>query len=155
HMNDAIDRANSDFEFSRLNRLLDAAILLNSTLELKEMTEIILEIVRDQVPIERVTVFRVDRGLQLVRSLVAQEVPQEIVLPIGSGIAGVVAATGELLDITDAYADPRFNSSFDRILNYHTNDLLAMPIVNGKGHVVGVLELLNRTRPISASDVEF
>jgi signal transduction histidine kinase len=135
--------------------MLDAALLLNSTLEPKELTGIILEIVREQVPVERVSVFVVDRQSNLVRSLVAQEVEREIALPIGSGIAGTVAATGEIIDILDAYADSRFDSSFDAELEFQTRDLLAMPIVNRKGTVCGVLELLNRKKSIVSEDLEY
>lgn len=34
---------------------------------------------------------------------------REIRFPIGTGIAGQVALNGEILNITDAYSDPRFN----------------------------------------------
>ena len=154
-MNEMTGPENTSFEFQRLNRLLEAATLLNSTLDLKEVTEIILQIVRDQVPVERVTAFRVDQKRRLLHSLVAQEAPHEITLPIGSGVAGIVAETGDVLDIPDAYADPRFNSNFDHIFNYRTRDILALPVVDRRDEIVGVIELLNRTRPISSSDLEF
>src|SRR5437867_13077231 len=93
-------------EVRRLETLLDAARLLNSTLELKELTQIILDVVRAEVPVERLSVFVVDRGKNTLHSLVAQGLEQvEISMPLGSGIAGTVAATGEILDVTDAYAD--------------------------------------------------
>jgi signal transduction histidine kinase len=139
----------------RLQRLLDAAMLLNSSLSLQDLTTIILEIVRADVPVERVTAFRVDRERQEVQSLVAQETNREIRLPIGSGIAGTVAATGVELDIPAAYADSRFNPAFDGILNFRTEDLLALPVFNRDGVVVGVLELINRKRPINESDLAF
>jgi signal transduction histidine kinase len=142
-------------EFQRLHRLLDAATLLHSTLELKEITAIILDIVRDHVAVERVTAFRADRRRGLLRSLVAQDSPQEIVIQIGSGIAGVAAQKGEILDIPDAYADPRFDPAFDRLLNFHTKDLFALPICNRSGEVAGVLELVNRKREMTSADVEF
>src|SRR5438105_1011713 len=142
-------------QIRRLQRLLEAAILLNSKLSLKDLTEIILEIVRADIPVERVTAFRVDHEKQIVYSLVAQEADEEIRLPIGSGIAGTVARFGTEIDVTDAYADPRFNPTFDRILNFQTKDLLALPVFNREGDVVGVLELLNRLRPIHESDVNF
>src|ERR1700719_1155661 len=106
-MTDAVTPDSSGVQVRRLQRLLDAAMLLNSTLALKELTEIILEIARADVPVERVTVFRVDHQREVVHSLVAQETEEEISLPIGSGIAGTVAATRAELDIPDAYADPR------------------------------------------------
>jgi signal transduction histidine kinase len=154
-MTDGITPDSSGDQVRRLQRLLDAAMLLNSTLAVKDLTEIILEIVRADVPVERVTAFRVDHQRKVVHSLVAQETDGEISLPIGSGIAGTVAATGTELDIPDAYADPRFNPSFDDILDFRTKDLLALPIFNREGQVVGVLELLNRLRPINESDLAF
>lgn len=40
---------------------------------------------------------------------------KEIRFPLGTGIAGQVAMTGEVLNIKDAYADPRFNRTIDQI----------------------------------------
>src|SRR5215831_1354977 len=126
----------------RLHRILEAAKLLNSTLDINELTRIILRIVREEVAVDRGTVFVVDRERNQLRSVVAQDVDKEIVLPIGKGIAGSVAMTGEVIDIPDAYADPRFDSRFDPVLSYRTTDIYCMPIVNRNGVVVGVLELL-------------
>src|SRR5438477_9619659 len=141
----------SNDQLVRLQRLLDAAMLLNSSLALKDLTAIILEIVRADVPVERVTAFRVDRERQEVLSLVAQETDREITLPVGRGIAGTVVAAGVELDIPDAYSDSRFNPVYDGILNFHTKDLLALPVFNREGAVVGVLELINRQRPLNES----
>lgn len=140
----------------RLHRILEAAKLLNSTLDLAELTAIILRIIRDEVGTERGTVFVLDRRMKKLRSLVAQGVEgEDIVVPIGKGIAGSVAATGETINILDAYGDDRFDSSFDLQLGYRTNDIYCMPIVNRLGEIVGVLELMNRTRPLTEEDEEF
>lgn len=139
----------------RLRRILEAAKLLNSTLDLSELTRIILKIVREEVGIDRGTVFVFDRSRGQLRSIVAQEVDNEIVLPIGKGIAGAVAETAEVIDIPDAYADSRFDPRFDPILGYRTNDIYCMPMTNRDGTIVGVLELLNRSRPLNEDDFEF
>jgi adenylate cyclase len=139
----------------RLHVVLDAARLLNSTLDVHELTTIILEIIRNEVPVDRVSVFVVDRKQNLVRSLVAQGVQGEITLPIGFGIAGFVAETCQTLDVTDAYQDARFNPEFDRIFGYRTKDILALPVFNAMGVAVAVLELLNRSKPIREEDHEF
>ena len=150
------ETSNSGKELPRLETMLDAARLLNSTLELKEITQIILHVVRAEVPVERLSVFVVDRERNSIHSLVAQGVGDfEISLPIGSGIAGTVAATGEILDILDAYADERFEPRFDQELHFHTKDLLALPVYNRQGDIAGVLQLLNRERPITEADREF
>jgi len=141
---------------ARLHRILEASKLLNSTLDLAELTTIVLRLVRDEVGTDRGTVFVLERRRNLLRSLVAQGVEgTEILVPVGHGIAGHVAATGETIDIPDAYADARFDSSFDATLGYATADIYCMPIVNRNGEIVGVLELMNRTRPLTEEDEEF
>src|SRR5947207_2346675 len=98
---------------ARLRRILEAAKVLNSTLDLAELTSIILRLVREEVGIARGTVFVLERARGQLRSLVAQDVEgTDIVLPVGQGIAGVVATTGQTINIPDAYADSRFDSSF-------------------------------------------
>src|SRR5690242_17191974 len=101
----------------RLHRILEAAKLLNSTLDLADLTAIILRIIRDEVRTERGTVFVVERAQRRLRSLVAQDLEgNEIVVPFGHGIAGTVAVTGETINALDAYNDSRFDSSFDTSL---------------------------------------
>ena len=84
------------YNVSRLRRVLEAAKLLNSTIDIVELTGIILKMVRDEVGIERGTVFIVDQERQELRSIVAQDVEGAgaIRLPLGSGIAGAAAACG-------------------------------------------------------------
>jgi len=139
-----------------LERLLDASRLLNSTLEVHELMEIALRIVRYEIPVDRCTLFVVDRKRNLLRSFIAQRVDHfEINLPIGQGLAGAVAATGEVLDTADAYHDARFTPEFDQRLGYRTNDALCMPVFGREGVLTGVLQLLNRARPLHAGDMVF
>jgi HD-GYP domain-containing protein (c-di-GMP phosphodiesterase class II) len=55
-----------------------------------------------------------------------------------------VAAGGRALRIDDAYADPRFNAAVDRATGYRTRNILAVPMWNTRGEIVGVLQALNR-----------
>src|ERR1700719_4374892 len=140
----------------RLERLLEASRLLNSTLKLTELTEIVLRIVTDEVPVDRCTLFVVDRPRKTLRSFIAQGVKEtEINLPMGQGLAGTVAVTGEMLDIPDVRKDNRFQPRFDQELGYRTKDILCMPILNLHGDSIAVLELLNRRRPLNEGDREF
>lgn len=66
-----------------------------------------------------------------------------------SSIAGYVAATGKTLNIPDVYAladdlPYSFNKSFDASTGYRTHSILALPLVNGKKQIIGVLQLINR-----------
>ena len=65
-------------------------------------------------------------------------------MPIGQGIAGSVAASGETINIEDAYADKRFNQEVDRRTGYRTRSILCAPVVDAGGRVVAVLQILNR-----------
>ncbi len=140
----------------RLRRILEATKLLNSTIDLAELTGIILKIVREEMHIDRATVYVVDRERRQIRSIVAQGVDgHEILLALGSGIAGSVAMTGETIDLPDAYADSRFNPTIDATLQYQTKDIFCMPIGNREGQTVGIIELLNREAPFRQDDLEF
>lgn len=66
-------------------------------------------------------------------------------------IAGHVALTGEIVRLEDAYtlpADVRysFSRSFDETTGYRTRSVLAAPLQTPKGHVVGVVQLINAKR---------
>ena len=149
-LNEELSRA-----VDRLTRIVDATKLLNSTLDLSELTRIILQIVRDEVGVERGTVFVVSEDGERLRSLVAQEVDEEIEVRVGSGIAGAVAESGKALDIGNAYEDPRFDKSFDAQIGFQTRDIYCMPVRNREGTTVGVLQLLNRSRPLTQPDKDF
>ncbi len=77
---------------------------------------------------------------------------EEKVLPITrKSLAGYVAMTGETLVIDDAYnlpagAEYEINRSFDEKNGYLTKSLLAFPMTNHAGEVIGVLQLINRRR---------
>ncbi|XP_059842023.1 cAMP and cAMP-inhibited cGMP 3',5'-cyclic phosphodiesterase 10A isoform X2 [Hypanus sabinus] len=68
---------------------------------------------------------------------------KEIRFSIEKGIAGQVARTGEILNIPDAYADPRFNREIDLYTGYTTRNILCMPIVS-RGIVIGVIQMVNK-----------
>ncbi|CAK9795385.1 cGMP-specific 3',5'-cyclic phosphodiesterase [Anthophora plagiata] len=70
---------------------------------------------------------------------------EEIKIPFGIGIAGYVAQTKEIINIKDAYKDPRFNSSIDMRTGYKTTLILSMPICNYEGDVIGVAQIINKT----------
>jgi sigma-B regulation protein RsbU (phosphoserine phosphatase) len=65
-------------------------------------------------------------------------------LPIGKGISGWVAQTGEALLIADAYSDPRFDPSFDKRSGFITKSMLVVPMIY-KSKTIGVMSVLNRS----------
>lgn len=94
---------------------------------------------------DRSTLFIVDRLKKQIWSKVAQGTGiTEIRIPIGAGIAGQVALTGEIINIKDAYADPRFNHDVDKRTGYVTHSILCMAMKDPGGRIIGVFQLLNK-----------
>ena len=65
-------------------------------------------------------------------------------IPLGSGIAGHVAQTGQPVRVDDAYSDSRFNPEVDRQTGFRTRTILCLPIRDSLGHVFAVAQMLNR-----------
>ena len=142
----------------RLSFLVEASKVLNSTLDLPELLDIILKLTSQHTQADRGTLFLVDEDTQEIWSLIAHglEAAEEIRLPIGQGIAGTVAQTGEVVNLADAYQDDRFDKDFDERSGYRTRSLLCVPIRNRDERIVGVLQLLNRDEgPFTTEDVDF
>lgn len=68
----------------------------------------------------------------------------EVRVAWGTGIAGYVAESGDMVNIPDAYKDERFNNEIDLLTGYRTKALLCMPIKDGSGDVVGVAQVINK-----------
>ncbi|XP_069948734.1 probable 3',5'-cyclic phosphodiesterase pde-5 isoform X3 [Cherax quadricarinatus] len=78
---------------------------------------------------------------------------KEIRFPIGTGIAGIVALNGQVLNIPDAYADPRFNRTVDQLTGYVTKSILCMPIFI-RGNVIGVMQMVNKAYGVFSKEDE-
>ena len=68
----------------------------------------------------------------------------EIRLPNDVGIAGAVFQSQETINIPYAYADLRFNPSFDKKTGYFTSSILCVPIINKDGECIGCTQALNK-----------
>ena len=74
-------------------------------------------------------------------------------IPLGAGIAGTVAASGEALLIPDAYADPRFDPAHDRRTGFRTRSLLTVPLLS-KARVLGVVQVVNKASAASFDEAD-
>ena len=126
----------------RLERLIDIGLALTGERDLHALLERILEEARRFTRAEAGTLFLRD-GDHLRFAVVQNEVlearlgtgamprrPQTAPLPLSEpSAAGHVAQTGEIVNVSDADAARR--------------SVLVVPLQDPKGHIVGVLELLN------------
>jgi HD-GYP domain-containing protein (c-di-GMP phosphodiesterase class II) len=130
---------------SKLDLILDVTRRLMSITDLDALLRDMAEATTKLLEADRATIFIVDREKNELWSRVALGAGVgEIRLAIGVGIAGTVAATGETINIPDAYADPRFNPEPDKRSGYRTRSLLTFPMTGQNGRVIGVFQVVNK-----------
>jgi len=118
--------------------LLDVATSVAQTLNLDSLIVGIVDKLSQVLRAERSSLFLLDREAGELWSKVAQGSElAEIRFPLSMGLAGFVAETGQILNIKDAYQDPRFNPEVDRRSGFRTKGVLCAPIFNREGQVMG------------------
>ncbi len=125
--------------------LLDVMSALVEERDLDVLLQKITQKATEVMGADRSTLFLVDQDRGELWSKVAEgEAANVIRVPLGRGIVGYVASTGEPLNIRDAYRDARFNQDVDRRTGYRTRTILAMPVKNREGKILGALQVLNK-----------
>ncbi len=141
----------------RLEAVVEAGLMVNSTLDLAELAEHVVGIATRLINAERGSLFLVDRETGRLRSMVAQGLTTgPLTVEVGEGIVGAVAASGEAEILDDPYLDSRFDPKVDQITGYQTRSLVTVPVRDREGMLIAVLQLLNhRQGRFSTADVEF
>ncbi|MEX1139736.1 MAG: GAF domain-containing SpoIIE family protein phosphatase [Bacteroidota bacterium] len=129
----------------RLESLIEASKILNKTLDLDELLKVILDLTTKNLEADRGTIYLIDKDRKELwsRVLKGKELV-EIRLPLGTGIAGTVAETGETVNLEDAWKDKRFFSGFDVRTGYVTKTMLCMPMRNREEKIIGVFQVINK-----------
>jgi HD-GYP domain-containing protein (c-di-GMP phosphodiesterase class II) len=150
-------------ELEELNRI---GIALSETRDVGLLLELILRKAREITAADAGSLYLVEQDSEPVsRTLRAPRLRFKLIqndsvqfpfsehtLPLTEeSIAGYCALHAEVIELADAYRIPKsrpfhFNSSFDREAGYRTRSLIALPMKNGKGEVLGVLQLINCKR---------
>lgn len=126
-----------------LNILLEVSRKMGATTELEPLLHAIEQAAIHVLSCERATVFLYDKSTDELYSKVATGV-DEIRFPVTMGIAGEAARTRKIINVPDAYADPRFNRDVDKQTGYRTHNLLSFPLTGYDDQLVGVLQVLNK-----------
>ncbi|MCK4593540.1 GAF domain-containing protein [bacterium] len=140
----------------RQGNLLEIGRALSSERDLRSLLKLAARVTTEVMDADRTSVFLIDEAKDELWSIVAEGMAEnEIRMPRDVGVAGHVALSGEIANITDAYADPRFNPEIDRRSGYRTKNMLVMPLKGRDGRVLGVLQVLNkRDGPFTFDDEE-
>ena len=135
------------FERKRAQEMEFVSIVSDVTAEidLSALLKRVMEEATRMLNADRATLFLNDEKTNELFSRVAMgEGIGEIRLPNTAGIAGSVFTSGETMNIPYAYADLRFNPSFDKQTGYFTRSILCVPVTNKNGKVIGCTQVLNK-----------
>ncbi len=106
-------------------------------------------------------VLKADRGSVWLYDGDADELVLEVATGIrpvrvraGTGLVGTCARQRKIINVPDCYADPRFDSAVDKASGYRTRCMLTLPLVDHKGVLVGVMQVLNKSGGVFDDDDE-
>src|SRR5258706_15101753 len=113
----------------RRDALLQIGLPIGSAVEIDALLDVVMGHVTALLSAERSTLYLVDRRRGEIWSKVLQGGGlREIRLPVGSGLAGAAVAQRELVNVPDAYGDPRFNPEFDRASGFRPPSIPCAPV---------------------------
>ncbi len=144
-------------EMEMLNRI---GMALSSIRDVNDLLELILSKAREITGADAGSLYLVEEERERKRWLRfkltqndSMKFPfTEFTMPImEDSMAGYVALRGEVIHLANAHAIPagrpyQFNPKYDQESGYRTRSMLTLPMKNGKGEVLGVLQLLNCKR---------
>jgi GAF domain-containing protein len=122
------------------------------------LLEMIVETAASVIPSRAASLFLIDEETEELIFEVALGSKAEEVrrfrVPLGHGIAGLVAVSGQPMAISDARSDPRQAADIAQSVGYEPESILSVPLFYDE-EVIGVLELLDRegANSYSAADM--
>jgi putative nucleotidyltransferase with HDIG domain len=133
-----------DRRLAEYETLLDIGVKLAGTRELETVLELALENAEEVCRAETSSIWELDEERQelffrVVRGSAAVDI-RGLRVPVGEGIVGSVAQSGEAEMVNDVAADPRWNG--DPTADFQTRAILTVPL-RAQGSVIGVVQLLN------------
>ena len=130
----------------RLESLIEVSQIVNSTLQLKELLPLIMELTTKLMKAEASSLMLIDEGHFVFEVAIGEKKDElkKIRLPITEGVAGWVAQNKQPISIKDVTLDPRFCKKIDKEIEFVTKSLLCVPLLI-KDKIIGVVEALNKT----------
>ncbi|GMH60020.1 hypothetical protein TL16_g02949 [Triparma laevis f. inornata] len=124
--------------------LIEVATAVSSNLETHTMFQTIMNSARDLLGCDRCSLFLIDHETEEFWSYVTESDGVEFRFPMSKGIIGQVAEDKNTLNIEDAYKVASFNAEADAQSGYRTKSILCMPVMTAEGHMVAVIEMINK-----------
>ncbi len=131
---------------SRLQRLLEISTTISSTLDMKQLMDLVLDAVTDLTDCEAASILFVNKGSGQLHFAAASDrinLDDKIAVPIESSIAGWVIRHEKPLVLDDVREDDRHFAEIDKLTGFATRSVAAVPLSAKRG-VIGALEAVNK-----------
>lgn len=135
----------------KLSTIWNISNKINSTMDISTLLVVIMEAAKAILKCEGSALMLMDEESNELKFDVltgevtegeAAQTVKSIRVPLGVGVAGIVAESGEPLIVNDAANDPRVFKKVDEASNFTTKNLLCVPMkIHDK--LIGVLEVVN------------
>lgn len=127
----------------RLAAVSEVARALSAPWTADELLDLVMDRLTWALDADRSTLFLVDGDALWSKITRGGDVGQFRV-PVGVGVVGWVAQRRRGVNIKNAYDDPRFDPSWDKVTGYTTRSLLCQPVLDREENLVGVVQVLNK-----------
>jgi len=126
-------------------QMLEMTTALSQELDLGNLLVKIIQTANTLLSADKCTLFMYDEKThELWARATLDSRIKDLRFPSHVGIVGSAFTTGKTINLSDAYADERFNQEIDKKTGYSTSSILCMPIKNKIGRVLGVIQALNK-----------
>ncbi|MBN1993021.1 MAG: GAF domain-containing sensor histidine kinase [Anaerolineae bacterium] len=130
-----------------LERIVKISQILNSTLSLKPLLQIIVQAATELTGTEQCSIMLMDRNSHELRFAEAtggvSEALKKVPVPLEGSIGGWVVRSNRPLLIRDVKNDPRWHRGVDETIDFETRSILGVPL-KVRDKVIGVLEVVNK-----------
>lgn len=126
-----------------LARILDVTQKLAQPFDLLQMLTEVVEAGESVLSADKASLWLYDANSDdlTMRVPVFRPAPR---LAAGEGLVGECLSTREIINVANAYSDPRFSRTVDKAIGYKTQSVLNVPLLGEEKQPVGVLQLLNK-----------
>ena len=134
---------------SRLHEMMAIVEVATAISQERDLDQLLLRVVHEitqAMHAERSTLYVYDHKQREIWAKVAEglDAGKVIRLPLGQGIAGMVAQEIRTVTINDPYHHPLFNRAVDQRTGYTTRNMICMPILGANVELLGVIQVLNK-----------
>jgi signal transduction protein with GAF and PtsI domain len=138
-------------EFSFEQRVRELMQLLNTTMTVVEpkgyihLIKSTLRTIRKLLNAEWSSILLIDKKTNelVLETDPEREKPMVFRFPLGEGIAGTVAITGEPIIAADIQSDPRWKKDIAEATGYHPKTILCVPLIYNED-IIGVVEAFDK-----------